>query len=88
MLPPLTDLVSECREMKATKRTGTKKRPWYWDESHQKSFDNIKNTVKRDIMLAYPDYSQPFSIYTDASTRQLGTVVVQNNRPISLLVVN
>ncbi len=34
-------------------------------------------------MLAYPDFSKPFEIYTDASTRQLGAVVVQNNRPIA-----
>ncbi|MCP4746765.1 MAG: hypothetical protein GY874_11590 [Desulfobacteraceae bacterium] len=39
-------------------------------------------------MLAYPDYSKPFEIYCDASTRQLGAVVVQNNRPIAFLVRN
>ncbi len=56
MLAPLTDLVSECGETKATKRTGSKKNPWHWDESPQKAFDDVKNTVRRNIMLAYPDY--------------------------------
>ncbi len=74
--------------MKATKHTGTKKSPWRWNESNQKVFDNVKKTLGRGVMLTYPDYSQPFSTYTDASTRQLGAVVVYNNRPIAILVVN
>ncbi len=88
MLAPFADLVSKCGEMKVTKRTGTKKSPWHWDESHQKAFDDVKKTVGRDVMLAYQDYSKPFEIYTDASTRQLGAIVVQNNRPIAFFVVN
>ena len=43
----------------------------------------IKKTVEQDIMLAYPDYSKPFDIYTDTLTRQLDAVIVQNNRPIA-----
>ena len=33
--------------------------------------------------MAYPDYSKVFEIYTDASSRQLGAVITQNNRPIA-----
>ncbi len=83
MLAPLTDLVSECEETKATRRNRTKKNPWHWDESHQKAFDDVKKTVGCDFMLAYPDYSQLFSMYTVVSTRQLGAIVIQNNRPIA-----
>jgi hypothetical protein len=32
--------------------------------------------------LAYPDYSKVFEIYTDASSKQLGAVITQDNRPI------
>ncbi len=70
MLAPLTDLIAECGETQETKRTGRKKSPWYWNETHQKAFDNVKKTFRCDVMLAYPDYSKPFEIYTDASTRQ------------------
>ena len=34
-------------------------------------------------MLAYPDYSLPFDIYTDASSRQLGAVITQKGKPIA-----
>jgi hypothetical protein len=34
--------------------------------------------------LAYPDFTKPFEIYTDASTMQLGSVITQGNRPIVL----
>ncbi len=34
-------------------------------------------------MLAYPDFLKPFEIYTDASTKQLGAVITQENRPIA-----
>ena len=32
------------------------------------------------MLLAYPNYSKVFEIYTDASTRQLGAVITQNGR--------
>ncbi len=34
--------------------------------------------------MAYPDYSKVFKIYTDASSKQLGAVITQDNRPIAL----
>ncbi len=33
--------------------------------------------------MAYPDYSEVFEIYTDASSKQLGAVITQKNRPIA-----
>ncbi len=35
-------------------------------------------------MLAYSDYSKVFEIYTDASSKQLGAVITQGNRPIAI----
>ena len=72
MLAPLTDLVGECGHTKVTRANKTKKKPWHWDEVHQKAFDNVKATVVKDVTLAYPDFTKPFEIYTDASKRQLG----------------
>ncbi len=83
MLTPLTSLVGECGQTKSTKAKGTKKVPWHWDEVHQRAFNHVKATIAKDVVLAYPDYSKVFEIYTDASSKQLGAVITQDNRPIA-----
>ena len=83
MLAPLTDLVGECGQTKVTRAKGTKKVPWHWDEVHQKAFDAVKATIVKDVVLAYPDYSKVFEVYTDASATQLGSVITQSNRPLA-----
>jgi hypothetical protein len=83
MLAPLTDLVGECGETKATKKTGTKKKPWRWESIHQQAFDNVKATIAKEVVLAYPYFTKPFEICTNASTTQLGAVITQGNRPIA-----
>jgi hypothetical protein len=81
MLAPLTDLVGECGQTKTTKANGTKKASWHWDEIHQQAFDLIKTTLAQ---LAYPDYSEKFEIYADASKSHLiGSVITQKNRPLA-----
>ncbi len=81
MLAPLTSLVGECGHTKITKAKKTKKRAWHWDEVHQKAFDNVKATIARDEVLAYPDYFKKFEIYTDTSSKQLQSVLTQGNKP-------
>jgi len=34
-------------------------------------------------LLNYPDWTIPFTIHTDASDKQLGAVISQNNKPIA-----
>ncbi len=82
MLAPLTSLVGECGQTKVTRAKGTKKAPWHWDEVHQRAFHHVKATIARELVLAYPDYSKVFEIYTNSSTKQLGAVITQENRPI------
>ncbi len=48
------------------------------NEGHQ-----TKIKIAKEVVLAYPDFSKPFEIYTDASTMQLGAVITQDNRPIA-----
>jgi hypothetical protein len=43
----------------------------------------LKKTIAKEVVLAYPDFAKPFDIYTDASTKQLGAVITQDNRPIA-----
>ena len=83
MLAPLTDLVGKRGQTKVTKTKGTKKAPWHWDENHQRAFNQVKATICQDVVLAYPDFSKPFKMYTDASATQLGAVITQDSRPLS-----
>ncbi len=83
MLAPLTGLVGECGEAKATKKNGTKKKPWRWESIHQQAFNNVKATMAKEVVLAYSDFTKPFKIHTNASTTQLRAVISQGNRPIA-----
>jgi hypothetical protein len=83
MLAPLTSLVGECGRTKVSRAKGTTKAPWHWDEVHQRASNHVKTTITREVVLAYPDYSKVFEIYTNASSKQLGAVITQENRPIA-----
>ena len=83
VLAPLTSLVGECGITKVTRANKTIKRPWYWDMVHQKAFDDVKTTIAKDVVLACPNFSREFEIYTDASSKQLGSVLTQGNRPLA-----
>ena len=50
---------------------------------HQKAFDDAKATRAKEVVLAYPDFTKVFEIYTDASAYQLGAVITQDNRPLA-----
>ena len=65
--PSSANLVGECGHTKATKANNTKPKPWHWDSLHQTAFDNVKAAIAEDVILAYPDDSQEFEVYTDSS---------------------
>ncbi len=83
MLAPLTDLVGECGETKTTRMNKTKKKPWQWDPIHQQALGDVMAAIAKETVLAYPDFSKPFEIYTDASSTQVGAVITQDNKPIA-----
>jgi hypothetical protein len=83
MLAPLTSLVGECGQTKVTRAKGTKKVPWHWDKVHQRVFGHVKATFAKEVVLAHPDNSKVFKIYTNASSKQLGAVITQENRTIA-----
>jgi hypothetical protein len=82
MLAPLSSLVGECGQTKVTKAKGTKKVPWYWDEVHERAFNHIKATIAKEVILAYPDNSKVFEMYIDASSKEIGAAITQDNKPI------
>jgi hypothetical protein len=64
-------------------RLTSKTVPWQWTDIEQKAFDTMKRIISRETLLAYPDFNKPFIIHTDASLKQLGAVISQDNRPIA-----
>ncbi len=82
MLAPLSSLVGECGQTKVAKAKGIKTVPWHWEEVHQRAVNHVKASIANEVVLAYPDYSKVFEIYTDTSSKQLGAVITQDNRPI------
>ena len=57
-----------------------------WTADCQEAFTKTKAAMSRQVTLAYPDYTKPFCIHTDASQLQLGGVIFQeiNHLPFTL----
>ena len=83
-LAPLSDLVGLCSPHKKNGKKGKHKMSppkFIWTDECERAFNQIKKIVSREVMLAYPNFSKKFEIYTDASNKQLGAVITQDNRP-------
>ena len=65
---------------KLSSKTG--KTHWQWTKIHQQAFEEAKEMLCKHAMLAYPDFTKPFDLYTDASDLQLGATLVQEGKPI------
>ncbi len=80
-----------CRRVwrnKTTKKNKVKKKPWHWDLIHQIAFHSIKATIANKVVLAYLEFTKPFDVFTGTSTKQLGVVIIQDNRPIAFFSWN
>lgn len=53
-----------------------------WTDIEQQAFDHIKVVLSKDILLAHPNFKDPFIIHTNASDLQISGVISQNERPI------
>ena len=71
LLHPLTALTSNKVKFKCT-------------YIEQEAFDEIKRIVSRNTLLEYPYLNKSFGIHTDASDYQLGSVSIQDVKPITL----
>lgn len=68
---PLTDLL--------------RKGAFKWHEGAQKAFEDLKEAMTQALVLALPDFSQTFTIETDANKEGIGAVLMQNRRPLAYL---
>ena len=46
----------------------------------------MKAIIVADEIIAFPEYSIPFHVYTDASYLQLGAAIIQRDKPISYYI--
>jgi hypothetical protein len=56
-----------------------------WTPDHQQAFETLKHALISAPVLALPDFSQPFCIYTDACKTGVGAVLMQNGHPLAFL---
>jgi predicted aspartyl protease len=54
--------------------------PFKWTSTHSTAFHRIKDALAEAVLLAYPDFTIPFHVYADASGKQLGGIIMQNDR--------
>ncbi|GKV33019.1 hypothetical protein SLEP1_g41575 [Rubroshorea leprosula] len=67
---PLTDLLK-------------KKVSWEWTAECQRAFEDLKQAVSQEPVLALPDYGRPFEMHADASDLAIGGVLMQDGHPIA-----
>ncbi len=52
---------------------------FHWDSLQEKAFQDLKVAQTNAPVLAFPDYSHPFILYTDASSLGVGAILMQHN---------
>ena len=50
---------------------------FHWNTDCQDAFDRLKTLLTTSPITAFPDFSLPFRLYTDASTASLGAILAQ-----------
>eukprot|EP00253_Pinus_taeda_P003532 PITA_03532 len=62
---------------------GEVKVKFFWSESQQKAFTELKDHLCTTPVLALPDLQQPFEVETDASDYAIGAVLTQHGHPVA-----
>ena len=56
---------------------------YQWSTSHTRAFETFKCQISTETTLAYYDRSKPVVLQVDASSKGLGAVLLQENKPIA-----
>ena len=56
---------------------------WHWTDQQAKAFQELKNMVTHSPVLMFFDPTKPTTISVDASSKGMGAVLLQDQRPIA-----
>ena len=76
-IPGMSEITAPLREILK------KNVPWHWTNKHQIAFEKIKEILATDPILKYYDVTKPVVLQTDASSKGLGAVLLQDGCPIA-----
>lgn len=62
---------------------GVAKEKFFWSESQQKTFIELKDHLYSAPVLTLPDLQQPFEVETDASDYAIGKILTQHGHPVA-----
>jgi hypothetical protein len=62
-----------------------RKNQFHWSGEAQTAFEQLKQAMSNTLMLALPDFQQPFIIETDACDGGIGAVLMQKDQPVAFL---
>jgi hypothetical protein len=57
------------------------KKKFIWEAEQETAVQKMKDILAQETMLTYPELDKLFVIYTDASKRQIGGIITQNETP-------
>ena len=85
---PMNDLLAGTpgKKQDRKKRGRSYDQPWKWTSVEDASFKELRNRLITAPILAYPNYSEPFVLYTDACGEGLGAVLSQKQDGVERVI--
>ena len=74
---PLPDFGKIAQPLTAKTHKNQVKKPFTWTDIDQKAFEKLRTSLITPPILAYPDFTKEFLLFTDACDYGIGAVLSQ-----------